>query len=135
MRTARNPRPIPLRDQTERMLSDEFETVLLSSGYFSTTLTPEMAEREAALARAVPMIEEWIAPVDASVGEEQLAMRVKAGGRQSNFAPVPWIRVFDPAHSPRTTEGFYLVYLFAGDGSAIYLSLNQGTSEFRSGKM
>ena len=30
---------------------------------------------------------------------------------------------------------FYLVYLFAGDGSRVYLSLNQGTSEWRSGKM
>lgn len=32
-------------------------------------------------------------------------------------------------------DGFYLVYLFASDGSAVYLSLNQGTSEFRSGAM
>jgi hypothetical protein len=32
-------------------------------------------------------------------------------------------------------EGFYLVYLFASDGSRLYLSLNQGTSEFRSGHM
>ena len=32
-------------------------------------------------------------------------------------------------------EGFYIVYLFSTDGSAVYLSLNQGTSEFRSNAM
>jgi MrcB-like, N-terminal domain len=32
-------------------------------------------------------------------------------------------------------EGFYIVYLFATDGSAVYLSLNQGTSEYRSNAM
>ncbi len=32
-------------------------------------------------------------------------------------------------------RGFYIVYLFASDGSAVYLSLNQGTSEFRSSAM
>jgi hypothetical protein len=32
-------------------------------------------------------------------------------------------------------RGFYVVYLFAADGSRVYLSLNQGTSEFRSNAM
>jgi hypothetical protein len=32
-------------------------------------------------------------------------------------------------------EGFYVAYLFATDGSAVYLSLMQGTSEYRSGAM
>ncbi len=41
---------------------------------------------------------------------------------------VPWVRLFDPEHSPKATAGWYLVFLFAADGSACYLSLNQGTS-------
>jgi hypothetical protein len=36
--------------------------------------------------------------------------------------------------SPSATEGVYLAYLFAADGSRVYLSLNQGTSEYKSGK-
>lgn len=70
----------------------------------------------------------------AEAGPFAVELRVKSGGRQSQFAPVPWLRIYSPLHSPRTTQGFYLVYLFAADGHALFLSLNQGTSEFRSGK-
>ena len=42
-------------------------------------------------------------------------------------AKIPWTRIFLPEKSPKPTTGFYLVYLFALDGSAVYLSLNQGT--------
>jgi MoxR-like ATPase len=46
---------------------------------------------------------------------------------------VPWIRVFSKRHSPRATKGWYAVYLFAFDGETVYLSLNQGTTEFSGG--
>jgi len=62
-------------------------------------------------------------------------LRVKHGGRQSNYSPVAWIRIFDPEHAPTAQSGFYVVLLFAADGSSVYLSLNQGTSEFRSNAM
>ena len=42
-------------------------------------------------------------------------------------ADVPWIGLFSPEAESTAKEGFYLVYLFAKDGSAVYLSLNQGT--------
>lgn len=41
---------------------------------------------------------------------------------------VPWMRVFSTSRSPSATRGWYVVYLFAFDGSAVYLSLNQGTT-------
>ena len=46
-----------------------------------------------------------------------------------NAAKVPWVRVYEPTSSPSAQHGLYLVYLFAADGSAVYLSLNQGTTE------
>lgn len=60
---------------------------------------------------------------------------VEHGGRQYNYSPVPWIRIYDPQHAPTAQNGFYVVLLFAADGSSVYLSLNQGTSEFRSNAM
>jgi len=60
---------------------------------------------------------------------------VERGGRQYMYSPVPWVRIFDPEHAPTAQNGFYVVLLFAADGSAVFLSLNQGTSEFRSNKM
>jgi hypothetical protein len=41
---------------------------------------------------------------------------------------VPWIRIYSERHSPSATDGWYVVFLFAFDGSAVYLSLNQGTN-------
>lgn len=66
---------------------------------------------------------------------ESQVLQVVHGGRKSNYSPVPWIRIFDPQHAPTAQNGFYVVLLFAADGSSVYLSLNQGTSEFRSNAM
>ena len=62
-------------------------------------------------------------------------LKVEHGGRQSNYSPLAWVRIFDPQHAPNATSGFYVVLLFSADGSSVYLSLNQGTSEFRSNAM
>jgi hypothetical protein len=43
---------------------------------------------------------------------------------------VPWIRFGSRSRSPRATEGFYVVYLFDALGGTVYLSLNQGTTDF-----
>lgn len=53
-------------------------------------------------------------------------------GRKSR---VPWVRIFNPSTSPSAREGLYLVYLFAADGSAVHLSLNQGTQVLNGGTL
>ncbi len=47
---------------------------------------------------------------------------------------VPWIRFGSRSRSPRATEGFYVVYLFDALGDTVYLSLNQGTTDFLGGE-
>lgn len=47
---------------------------------------------------------------------------------------VPWVRFGSRSRSPRATEGFYVVYLFDSNGAAVYLSLNQGTTDFIGGE-
>ena len=42
---------------------------------------------------------------------------------------MPWARLFDRRQSPTPRSGWYLVYLFAADGSSVALSLNQGVTE------
>lgn len=49
------------------------------------------------------------------------------------LADVPWVGVFDKGGPASAKSGFYLVYLFAADGSAVYLSLNQGTENLQGG--
>jgi 5-methylcytosine-specific restriction enzyme MrcB-like protein len=47
---------------------------------------------------------------------------------------VAWVRVFRPDLSPTPRDGWYVVFLFAADGSAVSLSLNQGTTDWSSGR-
>ena len=53
------------------------------------------------------------------------------GARQASIAAVPWLGIFPPEQMAQ--RGIYLVYLFAADGSAAYLSLNQGTEDVNGG--
>lgn len=48
-------------------------------------------------------------------------------------ADVPWVSVHSADSSASGEEGIYAVYLFATDGSTVYLSLNQGTEKVRGG--
>jgi 5-methylcytosine-specific restriction protein A len=55
--------------------------------------------------------------------------RVTGSPGRGNWAETPWVSVFDRLVTETAQRGFYVVYLFRGDGTAVYLSLNQGTTE------
>jgi 5-methylcytosine-specific restriction enzyme MrcB-like protein/uncharacterized protein DUF3883 len=66
------------------------------------------------------------------IGEDDLLTEGRDGtGLKTR---VPWTRFGSALRSPHATEGFYVVYLWAFDGSAVFLSLNQGTTEFVNGQ-
>jgi 5-methylcytosine-specific restriction protein A len=48
---------------------------------------------------------------------------------RGRWATTAWIAVFDPLVTTSAQRGYYVVYLFRTDGSGVYLSLNQGTTE------
>ncbi len=48
-------------------------------------------------------------------------------------ASAPWVAVHGVESTGSGEEGIYAVYLFATDGSAVYLSVNQGTENVRGG--
>ena len=102
---------------------------------YSRVETPAMARRNAIGKELAGEIAEAIATLERPDSTVDLDLRVKDGGRQSSYSPLPWIRIYSPTYSPTAQAGIYLCYLFAADGSRVYLSLNQGTSEMRSGHM
>jgi 5-methylcytosine-specific restriction protein A len=55
--------------------------------------------------------------------------RVTGSPGRGSWAETPWVAVFDRLVTETAQRGFYVVYLFRGDGSALYLSLSQGTTE------
>src|SRR6266498_283860 len=55
--------------------------------------------------------------------------RVTGSPGRRNWAETPWVAVFDRLVTETAQRGFYSVYLFRQDGKAVFLSLNQGTTE------
>lgn len=48
-----------------------------------------------------------------------------------NWAMIPWFAIFDKTETTTAQKGVYLVYLFAADGSRVYLSLMQSYTELK----
>jgi 5-methylcytosine-specific restriction protein A len=55
--------------------------------------------------------------------------KVTGSPGKGNWAETPWVSVFDRLITETAQRGYFIVYLFRGDGSALYLSLNQGTTQ------
>ncbi|KHL91641.1 ATPase [Paenibacillus sp. IHB B 3415] len=58
--------------------------------------------------------------------DEQYKVQGSVG--QGNWATVPWLAVLDKRITETTQHGEYIVYLFAEDMSAVYLTFNQGVT-------
>ncbi|GKT04187.1 MrcB family domain-containing protein [Furfurilactobacillus entadae] len=56
---------------------------------------------------------------------------IKGSSGQGRWATVPWMGIFDKEISISAQRGYYLVYLFKSDLSGVYLSLNQGYTDFK----
>jgi hypothetical protein len=90
--------------------------------------THEMQERGVLVRRAARRALEQLLQQVGNFGIADLAVEGRNGtGRKTR---IPWVRIYSKERSPSATEGWYLVYLFAADGSAVYLSVNQGTTTF-----
>jgi len=124
-------------DETDPInpLRRAIQAVLATAPDYSQTATPAMRRRDTALADMVTRLDQVLPELCQGLGLASLGLRAARGGHQASYSPTAWVRVYAPNYSPRATEGFYIAYLFATDGSAVYLSLMQGTSEYRSGAM
>jgi hypothetical protein len=93
-----------------------------------------MTERGLLVRQAIP---NWIREQEAELGpllkvDDFLTRGSDGVGRK---ARVPWARFGSRSRSPSATQGFYIVYLFDAIGQAVYLSLNQGTTDMIEGDL
>jgi hypothetical protein len=116
-------------------LATDIQRVLDLAAEFSPRPSPAMRERAALLADLAGGLDRALRGASGQPWQEEIGLRVHAGGQQGSVAVVPWVRIYAPEQSPTAQEGIYLTYLFAADGSRAYLSLMHGSSEFRSGAM
>jgi hypothetical protein len=103
-----------LKDVLEALLS-----LLASSG----PVKDRPALRELAEVKGPDAVRSLIDPkyaVDGSIGI-------------GTVADVPWFMISPPGSNGSAQRGAYVVYLFAADGDAVYLSLNQGTEKVKRG--
>ncbi|RCX18600.1 dynein-related subfamily AAA family protein [Fontibacillus phaseoli] len=56
-------------------------------------------------------------------------IRIQGSVGKGNWAGVPWIALMDTRVTKSTQYGEYIVYLFAEDMSAVYLTFNQGVTK------
>jgi 5-methylcytosine-specific restriction protein A len=61
------------------------------------------------------------------VGDE-ITYKTQGSAGAGNWAETPWVSVFDLSVTDSATRGHYVVYLFRANGTAVHLSLNQGTT-------
>ncbi|MFD4958442.1 McrB family protein [Microbacterium sp. NPDC058389] len=106
-----------------RGLGELIQGVLELQVHFTPLASPAMSRRRELINAIAAEFAALLAASDDHVSQ------VKGSNGAGNNAKVPWVRVFDPAQSPRPTLGWYVVLLFAADGSAAYLSLNQGVTK------
>jgi hypothetical protein len=116
-------------------ISASLQQILDLAESYSPRVTPEMRRRSEILRDVAAELRGALPGLMASMGSADLDLRTEPGGHQGNFSPLPWVRVYSPDYAPSAQAGIYIVYLFAANGSHVYLSLNQGTSEVRSGRM
>lgn len=105
-------------------MRDDLESVLALQPDHDLSYTPPMRRRFELITRTIP---QWLRD-RADAWDSTGGHRVDASDGKGKRALVPWVRVYDPDRSPAPTTGWYVVYLFAADGSRVYLALMQGTS-------
>lgn len=59
------------------------------------------------------------------------AYKLHGSPGEGNWTDVPWIAVFDKDITLSAQRGYYIVYLFCEDMSGVYLSLNQGWTDYK----
>lgn len=116
-------------------MQSELQRVLELQPYWTWQKTDEMDERGKLVRNEVSgWMRDNVDELASAIGipvSDFFAVGRDATGRKTR---VPWTRFGSHERAPSATDGFYVVYLWAFDGSAVYLSLNQGTTDFKSGE-
>ena len=122
---------IPVNQNEGHVLKEYVEAVMRIQPNWDDTNTSKMQERGIIIRTKIPQI---LRPLLRNI-TNQYAFDLSVEGRDGTGRKtrVPWVRIYSPEHSPSATSGWFLLYIFASDGSSVFLSLNQGTTNFKGG--
>lgn len=107
------------------MLSESIQRVLELQESFSADKTDLMLERNNLVKNTIPT------QITSLLHSQLLERGISSNGSGGigNNAIVPWARIFHPRFSPSAQSGWYVVFLFAGNGDVVHLSLNLGVTK------
>jgi 5-methylcytosine-specific restriction enzyme B len=97
---------------------------------WSSQNTPEMQQRGALIRKSIPTALGLLLPAEETL---PFTPSIEGSDGVGRKAHVPWVRVYSATHSPSAMNGWYVVLLFAADGSGAYLALGSGTSHMVDG--
>ena len=104
--------------------------------FYSSNNTPEMRER-GRLVRTVlaDELRAKIAHLQSNFDDVFDDLAVSASDGKGRKTEAPWVRLFSKAMSPKPTNGFYIVFHFAADGSGFFVSLGCGSTVWIGGDL
>src|SRR5690349_3934362 len=92
------------------------ETLTLQKGWEADAKSPMMRRRREVVVQKIP---EWIKEQHGSF-RSRFDWQAEGSSGKGGPAEIPWSRSYVPEFSPKAGVGWYLVYLFAADGSSAY---------------
>ena len=104
-------------------LSSALQAVLDLQRSYEARMTDPMRERGKLVTET---IRESLQLVLERGTDQPRPLLVEGSNGMGSAAKVPWIRLFDEKSSPSATQGFYVTFLFAADGSRVCLSVQTG---------
>ena len=104
---------MPLREMLQRILT-EYPTA------------KDLPYKGHALARIIRVDAKRV--LEAALGEMGVGLFFKGSPGQSDWVTVPWIAIFDPAITRRTTRGYYVVYLFHASEPIVHQPRHHGSA-------
>lgn len=109
-------------------IQELIETILDLQGHYSADLSnPSMVKRRDALVELDALLVKACGPTFGWPGGRTFSLSGDVSKGAGNAPKVAWARLMDAGRSPSATSGWYVVLLFAADGSRCYLSLMPGT--------
>lgn len=116
------------------MLRELIQEVLDLQTSWSSINSPEMAQRGMLVRRDLPAaIAPHLDELARVGGFPSEGLRVEGSDGKGLKSEVPWMRIFCPERSPNARTSWYIVYLFAADGSSCYLTLDHGSTQWTGG--
>ena len=110
-------------------ISELIEEILeLQTKYTPGVNDAPMVERRSALEKLGQSLVAGCGPSFGAIGGSQWTLGGDVSLGAGNAPKVAWVRLTDKSISPSAQAGWYVVLLFAADGSSCVMSLNQGTT-------